>query len=67
MSLSLPIKDSASIFLVAEGSGSYQDYSGQQRNLSPGTVVFVPAGQSITIQVGSDCTKVVIYQAFCDL
>jgi len=76
---SLPRRDSASIFLVTEGSGKYlashqvskeggltvvQPYA--SADLVKGTVLFLPADKVLEI-FPEDCENVVAFQAYCKL
>jgi len=76
---SVPRRDSASIFLVAEGGGKYlashqvtkeggltvvQPYA--SADMGRGTVLFLPADKVLEL-FPEDCQKLVAFQAFCKL
>ena len=76
---SVPRRDSASIFLVAEGGGKYlashqvtkeggltvvQPYA--SADMAQGTVLFLPADKVLEL-FPEDCQKLVAFQAFCKL
>ena len=65
-SYKVPVRDTASIILITEGSAEYysEDNPDQKRELSPGAVVFIPANNRIDLSFDD---HVILFQAYCEL
>ncbi|CAG8504428.1 mannose-6-phosphate isomerase [Gigaspora rosea] len=55
-----------SIFIITEGKG-FLRIENKSEVLEPGSVFFVGANISITLELAADCDKLISYRAFCAL
>ena len=65
-SYQLKTRDTASIVLVIEGGGRYQAGKQRTENISPGSVLFLPADEVMEV-FPENCSRLVIFQAYCNL
>merc|ERR1711988_81448 len=65
-SYQLKTRDTASIVLVIEGGGRYQATKQSTENISPGSVLFLPADEVLEV-FPENCSRLVIFQAYCNL